>query len=84
MAGGNIDETSNRIGAVPPPHWRTVIWQFGFALFYFVAGAILLNDLLTHGAVTIHRPVLYTSFIGFMFFLALVHLLIVRLALKSR
>jgi hypothetical protein len=84
VALDHITESGDAVASVLPTRWRTVVWQLGFALFYFVAGTILIHKLLTRDAVTGHRPVMYTSFTALMLFLGVVHFSIARLALKAR
>ncbi len=68
-----------------PRRRRTAIGRISqrvLAILYVVAAAILINEILSPGAVSARRRVLFAVPVGLMFLLAVVHLVIYRLGSK--
>ncbi|MGO9463111.1 MAG: hypothetical protein ACLQIB_31775 [Isosphaeraceae bacterium] len=84
MAPDDASETSDRADPIPQPRRTTFgrISQLVLAMFYFAAGAILINRILSPDSVTTRRQMLLAGLVGLMFLLASVHLVIYRLGLK--
>jgi hypothetical protein len=84
MAADEVDERSEEVNRTPRSRWRAIgrFSQFGLAMGYCYIGAVCLNEVLTHDAVTIHRRVLLAALAGSMFILAFIRLMILGFALK--